>query len=219
MKRLFDLLLAIPSLVVLAPFMLVVALLILIDSRGPVLFKQRRVGQYNKEFWIYKFRTMVVEQPKNSSPLTLGNRDPRITRIGSFLRTTKIDELPQLFNVVKGDLSFVGFRPFVRDLFQEHAEEYLPILAIKPGITSLASLFFRNEGKILASQASPETYYHEVIMPLRIKLDRYYLYHHSFATDVRIILLTAYCIITGKEYRDVKCLREPKLADFLARNR
>lgn len=141
MKRFWDLLLSFIALLLLSPVFLITALLIVIDSKGPVFFCPLRVGRYNRDFKLYKFRTMQVENSTVKSNLTLGDSDPRITRIGKFLRKTKIDELPQLFNVLKGDISLVGPRPIMREFVEMDYEAYKPILAIRPGITSNASIF------------------------------------------------------------------------------
>lgn len=209
MKRFLDILFSFPALILLLPLFILISIAILIDSRGSILFRSVRVGRYNRDFKLYKFRTMRVDDTSNSSTLTLGDCDPRITRLGKILRYTKLDELPQLFNVLRGDLSLVGPRPLVREGVEMYYEEYKPILAIRPGITSNASIYFRNEGSILAGQDEPEKYYREVITPKKIKLNLCYVYHHTLISDLRILLITIYCLLTGQDYRSSWLLKEP----------
>ena len=186
MKRSLDIMVAAVGLIVLSPILLLVSLLIKIDSRGPVLFRQERIGKRFRAFRIYKFRTMVAEASQTGSVITFGN-DPRITRIGQFLRKTKIDELLQLINVLKGDMSLVGPRPEVRrfvDLFQRDYEE---ILSVRPGITDLASLKYRDEADVLAKAENPEEEYIQHVLPDKIRLAKDYLRRSSFLFDLRLI--------------------------------
>lgn len=213
MKRFWDLLLSFIALLLLSPVFLITALLIVIDSKGPIFFCPLRVGRYNRDFKLYKFRTMQVGNSSVKSNLTLGDSDPRITRIGKFLRKTKIDELPQFFNVLKGDISLVGPRPIMREFVEMYYEAYKPILAIRPGITSNASIFFRNEGKVLSQKADPEEYHRVVIMPKKIELNLCYVYHRTLWSDFRILLLTLYCTLTDKNYRSTWLLKEPLIDD------
>lgn len=213
MKRFWDVFLSLIALLLLSPLLLVTAVLVLLDSKGPVFFCPLRVGRYNRDFKLYKFRTMKVGGSSIKSNLTLGDGDPRITRIGKFLRQTKIDELPQLFNVLRGDISLVGPRPIMREFVEMYYEEYKPILAIRPGITSNASIFFRNEGKVLSQKEDPEEYHRVVIMPKKIELNLRYVYHHTLLSDFRILLLTTYCTLTGKNYKSSWLLKEPLIDD------
>lgn len=213
MKRVLNLLVAVLGVVLVSPLLLVVAVVIRCTSKGPVFFRQMRVGQYNKDFLLYKFRTMEVDHKGVKSNLTLGEEDPRVTRVGHFLRRSKIDELPQLFNVIKGDINLVGPRPIMREFVEMYYEDYKPILACKPGITSNAAIYYRNEGKILGRQEDPQGYYRDVIMPKRIELNLRYVYYNTIWSDIRLIFLTVYCTITGKDYSEQKLIREPLLEE------
>lgn len=153
--------------------MIVIAIVIKLTSAGPIIFKQQRVGRNGIDFTIYKFRTMYVEQPIKSL-LTLGDRDSRVTIAGYWLRKYKLDEIPQLFNVLKNDMSFVGPRPELRHYVNQYTPEQATILRVKPGITDYASIRFRNESVILASQQNPEAFYIQKILPIKIELNRQY---------------------------------------------
>src|SRR5215813_8810896 len=155
MKRIFDILMATIGLVILAPLFLIVAVLIKLDSPGPIFFRQVRMGRGFRPFSIYKFRTMVWDTLGKGRPITVGN-DPRITRAGRLLRATKIDELPQLINVLKGEMSFVGPRPEVREYVELFRKDYEKILKIRPGITDLASLKYHDEAAFLKQLENPE---------------------------------------------------------------
>lgn len=171
--RLLDVIIALTFLVALSPVFLLIALLIKISSKGPVIFIQERVGKNNADFFLYKFRTMHVQTTENRT-LTVGNRDCRITKVGYFLRKYKLDELPQLYNVLKNDMSFVGPRPELRKYVSYYNNVQREILFVKPGITDYASIEFRNESELLASQTDFEKYYIETVMPLKIRLNEKY---------------------------------------------
>lgn len=174
---------------ILGPVLLVVALLIKLDSRGPVLFKQERIGRGFRPFFIYKFRTMVENAPQIGAVITFGN-DPRITRVGRILRKTKIDELVQLINVLRGDMSIVGPRPEVRryvDLFRKDFDE---ILKLRPGITDMASLKYQDEAELLGLSANPEEDYVKKILPDKLKLAKEYVHSASLSFDIALILKT-----------------------------
>lgn len=188
-KRVFDILFAIIGILVLLPIFFIISLLIKIDSKGPVLFKQIRVGLNSEEFEIYKFRTMVVNAENLGKQITVGN-DCRITKVGKFLRKNKMDELPQLFNVLKGDMSFVGPRPEVPKYVKFYNEEEREILKVRPGITDLASINYRNESEILGDIEEPEQYYIDIIMKEKIKLNKIYLNNVNIFIDIKIILKT-----------------------------
>ena len=188
-KRIFDVVFAILCLVLFSPLLILIAILIKLDSKGPVIFKQIRVGRNMKDFHLAKFRTMYVTQG-NSSLLTIGNRDNRITRIGYWLRKYKLDELPQLLNVLKGQMSFVGPRPEVRKYVNLYNEEQRYVLSVKPGITDWASVEFCNENELLKHAEDPETYYIERIIPAKIKQNMRYIKHNDILTDFKIIWLT-----------------------------
>ena len=188
LKRIFDITLSLFGLIILLPFMLITALLIKIDSKGPVFFKQIRVTKNGKEFKIFKYRTMRVGSDKYSQ-ITVG-KDGRITKIGSFLRKYKLDEIPQLINVLIGDMSLVGPRPEVPKYVALYTDEQKEILKVRAGITDYASIEFSDENDLLASEEEPEKAYIEKIMPKKIELNKKYLSEISILTDIKIILLT-----------------------------
>ncbi len=163
-KRIFDIIFSSIGLILLSPILFIIAILIVIDSNGPVFFKQSRVGQYNRDFKIFKFRTMHMDSDKMGL-LTVGDKDPRVTKMGYFLRKYKFDELPQLINVLQGTMSFVGPRPEVRKYVDFYSKDDLQILNTKPGITDLASIEYRNEAELIKKASNPEKVYIEEIMP------------------------------------------------------
>ena len=195
MKRLFDIIMSGAGLLILTPLFLIIALWIKLDSRGPVFYRQVRVGRNNKDFRIFKFRSMRMGAD-NGSLVTIGGRDPRVTRSGYFIRKFKIDELPQLFNVFIGDMSLVGPRPEVRHYVNYWTEDQMHVLDVRPGITDPASIKFRNENELLAKAEDPEKYYIEVIMQEKIKLYLEYVKNHSFLYDIKLIFQTFWTIIT-----------------------
>lgn len=188
LKRIFDITLSLFGLIILLPFMLIIAILIKIDSKGSVFFKQIRVTKNGKEFKILKYRTMRVGSDKYSQ-ITVG-KDGRITKIGSFLRKYKLDEIPQLINVLIGDMSLVGPRPEVPKYVALYTDEQKEILKVRAGITDYASIEFSDENDLLALEEEPEKAYIEKIMPKKIELNKKYLSETSVLTDIKIILLT-----------------------------
>lgn len=188
LKRIFDITLSLFGLIILLPFMLIIAILIKIDSKGPVFFKQIRVTKNGKEFKIFKYRTMKVGSDKYSQ-ITVG-KDGRITKLGSFLRKYKLDEIPQLINVLIGDMSLVGPRPEVPKYVALYTDEQKEILKVRAGITDYASIEFSDENDLLASEEDPEKAYIEKIMSRKIELNKKYLSEISILTDIKIILLT-----------------------------
>ncbi len=197
MKRLFDIVASGLGLIFLSPLFLIVAIWIKLDSPGPVFFRQVRVGRFNKDFRIFKFRTMRVGSDKGSQ-ITIGGRDPRVTRAGYWLRKFKIDELPQLINVFIGDMSLVGPRPEVRRYVDLYTPEQMHVLDVRPGITDAASIKFRNESEFLKQVEDPEKHYIEVIMPMKLDLYLQYANYHSFKGDIRLILETIWTVITQR---------------------
>lgn len=195
MKRLFDILLSGIGLLIISPLLLIVAIWIKLDSPGPIFYRQVRVGRYNKDFRIFKFRSMRIGSDKGSQ-VTIGGRDPRITRSGYFIRKFKIDELPQLINVFVGDMSLVGPRPEVRHYVNYWTEEQMHVLDVRPGITDPASIKFRNENELLAQAEDPEKYYIEVIMQDKIKLYLEYVANHNLWYDIKLIFQTFWVIVT-----------------------
>lgn len=189
-KRIFDLLVSFFGLIILSPLFLLIALLVKISSPGPVFFRGKRIGKGGKPFLIYKFRTMVKDAEKLGGPSTPID-DPRLTKIGIFLKRYQLDELPQLINVLKGEMSLVGPRPEVPlyvDMMTE--EEKKIILSVKPGMTDLASLWNFHEGEILKGSKDPEKTYLEKIRPKKLKLQMEYVKKRSFFLDLKIILKT-----------------------------
>jgi lipopolysaccharide/colanic/teichoic acid biosynthesis glycosyltransferase len=177
------------GLIILLPFFVVIAIWIQIDSRGGVFYRQTRVGRYGKDFRLWKFRSMRPDSDKKGL-LTVGGRDPRITRSGYFLRKYKLDELPQLINVFTGDMSFVGPRPEVRKYVDLYTEEQRKVLEVRPGITDLASLHYFEENELLAKSADPEKTYIEEVMPAKLRLNLQYIDKANLGTDFGMILKT-----------------------------
>lgn len=194
MKRLFDILASGIGILVLSPIFLVIAVWIKLDSKGPVFYRQVRVGLHNKDFRIFKFRSMRVGADKGSL-VTIGGRDPRITRSGYIIRKLKLDELPQLINVFVGDMSLVGPRPEVRHYVNYWTPEQMHVLDVRPGITDPASIKFRNENELMEQAEDPEDYYINVIMQEKLKLYLDYVEHHSFWGDIGLIFKTFWVII------------------------
>ena len=192
-KRLFDIVSSGIGLLCLAPVFVVMAIWIKLDSRGPVFCRQTRVGRYGRDFRIFKFRSMRVGSDKGRQ-ITVGERDPRITRSGYFIRRYKIDELPQLINVFLGDMSIVGPRPEVRKYVDLYAEEQREVLQVRPGSTDLASIKYRNENELLSQVDDPDTYYIDVIMPDKLTINLEYIRHQSFMGDIKIIFNTLFKI-------------------------
>jgi|SRR6185437_2912926 len=193
-KRAFDLALSAVGLVALAPLFLLVALVIRLDSPGPALYCQWRVGRDFLPFRIWKFRTMVCGADTAGGSLTL-RADRRITRAGAFLRRCKIDELPQLWNVFRGDMSLVGPRPEVQRFVDHFPREYTRLLRVRPGITDLASLRFRRESELLAQSHDADRLYLEQILPEKLRLSQLYLQHASFGYDLLLIVRTLWAAI------------------------
>lgn len=189
MKRIFDAFFSVLGLIILFPILIIIAIIIKIDSTGPVFYRQTRVGQYNKDFKIFKFRTMHLNADKLGL-LTVGDRDPRVTNMGFYLRKFKLDEFPQLINVLIGNMSFVGPRPEVRKYVDLYSVSDLEILNIKPGITDYASIKFRDEAEIMSKSTKPEEVYINDIMPEKIRLNKIYIKEQGLFTDVKIIFLT-----------------------------
>jgi lipopolysaccharide/colanic/teichoic acid biosynthesis glycosyltransferase len=189
MKRVFDVMGAGIGFVLLTPLLFLVALLIKLDSPGSVFFQQERIGKGFRPFCIYKFRTMLPDAPRKGGAITVGN-DPRITRVGRILRKTKLDELPQLLNVLKGDMSFVGPRPEVQLYVELFRKDYEEILTVRPGITDLASLKYRHEAELLGQAENPEAMYITQVLPEKIRLAKEYVKQSSFGFDVIVILKT-----------------------------
>ena len=197
MKRAFDIIASGLGLIVLSPLFLVLAIWIKLDSKGPVFYRQVRVGFKNKDFRIFKFRSMRVGADKGSL-VTIGGHDPRVTKSGYFIRKFKFDELPQLINVFLGDMSLVGPRPEVRHYVDYWTPEQMHVLDVRPGITDPASIKFRNENELMEQAEDPEKYYIEVIMQEKIKLYLEYVEKHSFLYDIGLIFKTFWVIVSER---------------------
>ncbi len=197
MKRTFDIGVSFVGLILLSPLMLLAALAIKLDSPGPIFFRQERIGRGFRPFFIFKFRTMVQDPFGRGQFITVGD-DPRITRAGRFLRKTKIDELPQLINVLKGDMTFVGPRPEVPQYVELFRHDYEEILKVRPGITDLASIKYRDEAAVLARYQNPEEEYLRRVLPEKIRLGREYIRQSSLLFDVTLIFKTLRKVIEVK---------------------
>ena len=190
----FDILISGLGLFALSPLFILVAIWIKLDSEGPVFYKQTRVGKGNKDFQLYKFRSMVTQADMNGL-LTVGDHDSRVTRAGYFIRKYKLDELPQLINVFRGEMSLVGPRPEVRKYVDMYTPEQMHVLDIRPGITDIASIKYRNENDLLAKAENPEQYYIDVIMQDKLRINLEYVKHNSLLNDFKMILDTFVAIL------------------------
>jgi len=194
-KRLFDIISSSAGLIFLSPVFLFVAIWIKLDSKGPVFYRQVRVGKNGRDFRIYKFRSMRRGADKKGL-ITVGGRDPRVTRSGYYIRKYKLDELPQLINVFTGEMSVVGPRPEVRKYVDLYTEEQLKVLSVKPGITDIASIKYRNENELLDKADNPDKMYTEVIMPDKLKYNLEYIEKASFLYDIKLIFRTFKAVFT-----------------------
>jgi lipopolysaccharide/colanic/teichoic acid biosynthesis glycosyltransferase len=188
-KRFFDIVAATLGLLILLPFLLVVAIIIKLDSQGSILFLQQRIGKGGEPFFLFKFRTMHVGADKGTA-ITVGNRDPRITTIGYYLRKIKMDELPQLINVLKGEMSFVGPRPEVKKFVDLYTPEQRRVLDVAPGMTDYASILFRNENELLNGKSDPVAFYVDHIMPQKLQLNLKYIDSNNLWIDIKILFKT-----------------------------
>jgi lipopolysaccharide/colanic/teichoic acid biosynthesis glycosyltransferase len=187
MKRVFDVVVSSCALIVLSPLLAGIAMAVRLSSPGPAVYRGVRVGRNGLEFSILKFRSMRV-QPAPRSEITL-HRDPRVTAAGRLLRASKLDELPQLWNVIRGEMSLVGPRPEAPRYVAAYTPEQREALSVPPGITGLSQIYFRHEERLLGG-SQPERYYQTRLMPAKLEIDRYYARHHSFWLDLKIIVLT-----------------------------
>lgn len=215
MKRLVEVLLSGFGLLLLLPLFLVLGAAIRTESRGPVFFRQERVGKGFRCFRIYKFRTMV-QDATGSGPLVTAGGDRRVTRLGGILRRTKVDELPQLINVFLGDMSFVGPRPEVPRYVEEFSAIYAKILRVKPGITDMSSIVFRDEEKLLQGRENPEEYYRSTLLPLKLRIAEIYVDNSSMLLDFGILLDTAAKVVCPDRKRSAYMDR--LLGDLLDRS-
>lgn len=195
MKRLFDFFASLFGLIILSPLFLVISLLVVLTSRGGVFFRGVRVGKNGKPFRIFKFRSMVKDA-EGKGKWNVGNNDPRVTKFGVFLRKTKLDELPQLINVLKGDMSLVGPRPELQFYVDKYTEREKPILDLRPGITDWASMVNIAQFEVFTKAEDPDAAYEKYIRPLKLELQLYYRYNRSFFGDIHILFWTVFKVIT-----------------------
>lgn len=197
MKRMFDIIVSLLALIILIPVFVFISIWILLDSRGGIFYTQRRVGRGNKDFSMYKFRSMHPGADTKGL-LTVGSRDPRVSKAGYWLRKAKLDELPQLINILRGDMSFVGPRPEVRKYVDLYDDQQLKVLDVRPGLTDYASLQYIDENLMLEASAEPEKTYVETIMPAKLKLNLRYINDQSLLLDIRIIFKTIAGILRAR---------------------
>src|SRR5690606_27948209 len=193
MKRLFDIVSSLLVLIIFSPVFLIISLIIAIGSKGGVFYKQERIGRNGKPFLLYKFRSMRPNSDK-ASLITVGGRDSRITREGYFLRKYKLDELPQLINILKGEMSVVGPRPEVKKYVDLYTEEQRKVLSVRPGLTDWASLYYIDENVLLGKSSDPEKTYIDEIMPAKLELNMKYIQEAGLLTDLEIIFKTIFKI-------------------------
>jgi len=193
-KRAFDLVVSALALVILSPLLLSIAILVKLSSPGPIFYKQNRVGRYARIFRILKFRSMTPDAERDGWGITIAG-DERVTRIGRILRDTKLDELPQLWNIVKGEMSLVGPRPEIPSYVALYTTEQLGVLSVAPGITDIASIHYRHEEKVLEHSANPDDFYRRVVLPHKLSLNLQYIRQMSFGLDLKLIFQTLRSIL------------------------
>lgn len=211
MKRIFDFIMALVGITITSPFMIIVAILIKITSKGPILFKQKRLTIGMKEFKIYKFRSMRTDYDKDGKGVQTKGSSSAITPIGKFIRKTKLDELPQFFNIIKGEMSFVGPRPELPRRLQYYTEAQKEMFEVRSGISSPASIVFSDEEYLMEQVNNPEKFYIEQIMPYKIELNKYYVKNQSFMWDIWIIIATLLKILKKVKNEDV--VKDKKLLE------
>lgn len=194
MKRLFDILASGVGLLFLSPLFLFIAIWIKLDSTGPVFYRQIRVGRYNRDFELLKFRSMYIGSDRKGL-ITIGDHDFRVTSSGYYIRKYKLDELPQLINVFIGDMSLVGPRPEVRKYVDLYTSEQMHVLDVRPGITDEASIYYRNENELLGRSSDPERYYRDVVMQDKLRINLEYVKRHSFWNDLKLIFKTIIVVL------------------------
>lgn len=209
LKRFIDILVSGLVLLIISPCLLLLAVLVRLTSPGPAIYRGRRVGRYGKIFLMFKFRSMIEDAERQGGAAT-ANGDPRVTRMGAFLRRFKLDELPQFWNVLRGDMSLVGPRPEVPDFVALYSGEERSVLAVRPGITDWASIWDIDEGKTLEGRADPEEAYRKLILPLKLRLQMHYVRNSSLSMDLRILAHTALRILNRNHTpRELQMILEP----------
>lgn len=194
LKRVFDVIVSLIMLIILLPIFIILGIAIKIDSKGPVFFRQERITQYGRTFRIFKFRTMVNNAEKLGTQVTVGN-DSRITRIGSFIRNCRLDEISQLLNILTGDMTFVGTRPEVKKYVDHYTKEMMTTLLLPAGVTSLASIYYKDEAELLEKSNNPDKTYIEEILPEKMKYNLQSIEKFNFIEDIKIMFMTALAII------------------------
>lgn len=200
LKRAFDIVVSLLMLIVLLPFLAIIALVIKIDSRGPVFYRQTRVTQYGREFRIFKFRTMVQDADAIGTQVTVNN-DSRVTRVGAFLRKYRIDEISQLFDVLRGTMTFVGVRPEVPKYVERYSDEMMATLLLPAGITSIASIYYKDESSLLDAAEDVDKTYVETVMPQKMRYNLKSIKEFSFLNDIRTMFMTVAAVL-GKDYEE-----------------
>lgn len=213
-KRLFDFIAAFGGLLITSPLLIIISIWVKSDSKGPVFYRPERGGRFGIPFRIYKFRSMVIDADKIGGPTTSGN-DPRVTRSGRFIRKCKLDEISQLINVVRGEMSLVGPRPEVVWKVEKYSQEEKITLKLRPGITDWASIWNSDEGGVLADAKDPDAVYEEVIRPIKMKLQFYYYEAQNFFEDLKIIFYTFYRLI-NKNWIPEELLEYPTFDELRA---
>lgn len=203
MKRLFDIVASLVGLIVFAPIMLIVAVIVKVTSPGPILFYQKRLTKGMREFNIYKFRSMVSNELREKNTVQIKGSSSEITSIGKFMRKTKLDELPQFWNILKGDMSFIGPRPELPRRLKYYDKRQKEIFSVRSGISSPASIVFSDEEYLMNQVQDPEKFYIEQIMPYKIELNLYYIEHQSFFYDIWLIIATLLKIVNRVKNEDV----------------
>lgn len=194
LKRVFDVVVSLIMLIVLLPVFIILGIAIKIDSKGPVFFRQERITQYGRTFRIFKFRTMVNNAEKLGTQVTVGN-DSRITRVGSFIRNCRLDEISQLLNILTGDMTFVGTRPEVKKYVDNYTKEMIATLLLPAGVTSLASIYYKDEAELLEKSNNPDKTYIEEILPEKMKYNLQGIEKFNFIEDIKIMFMTALAVI------------------------
>lgn len=202
LKRIFDVIMSLFMIISISPIFVIIAIAIKLDSKGPVFFKQQRVTQYGKKFYIFKFRTMVVDAEKIGAQVTVDN-DSRITKVGSFIRDCRLDEIPQLINVLVGDMSFVGTRPEVPRYVQRYTSEMMATLLLPAGVTSLASILYKDEAMLISKADNADEAYLQEVLPGKMKYNLLAINEFSFWKDIKTIFMTV-GVVLGKEYKSDK---------------
>lgn len=194
LKRIFDIVVSLVMLIILLPVFILLGIAIKVDSSGPIFFRQERITQYGRKFKIFKFRTMVNNAEKLGTQVTVGN-DSRITKVGSFIRDCRLDEISQLLNILTGDMTFVGTRPEVKKYVDHYTNDMMATLLLPAGVTSLASIYYKDEAELLEKSNNPDKTYVEEILPEKMKYNLQSIKKFNFLEDIKIMFMTALAVI------------------------